>query len=230
MAKINELGNVQANCPDCNGALSIYEWSVGGSALGTVNKQTPYPSWGNSILDYRFFCCAGCGRGGLGLIIWHGTRYPGDKRELIWFIPEAKEKLSLPGKVPEGIVNEFREAEKCMESECHRAAAGMLRSVLDKTMKANGYNDKGVSLEKKIEMAANDRVITEARKRRAHEEIRVLGNDVLHDEWHPIPPEDPESARHYCQRILEDLYDDRESVLSLLRSAGRVPEEDRPAK
>ena len=41
--------------------------------------------------------------------------------------------------------------------------------------------------------------------------------------------EDVEAAAHYSQRILEDLYDDRPSVLALLRAAKRVPDEDKPA-
>jgi hypothetical protein len=105
----------------------------------------------------------------------------------------------------------------------------MFRSVLDKTLRANGYKVKnGTTLEQQIDMAAADGVITPARSRRAHEEIRVLGNDVLHDEWHEIAVEDVEAARHYAQRVLEDFYDDRNSVLTQLRSAGRVPDEDKP--
>lgn len=105
----------------------------------------------------------------------------------------------------------------------------MFRSVLDKTLRANGYKVKnGTTLEQQIDMAADDGAITQARKRRAHDEIRVLGNDVLHDEWHEIAQADVEAARHYAQRILEDFYDDRESVLKLLRGAGRTPDEDKP--
>jgi hypothetical protein len=105
----------------------------------------------------------------------------------------------------------------------------MLRSVLDKTLRASGYKTKpGTRLEQEIDDAANDRVITETRRKRAHEEVRVLGNDVLHDEWHEIPEEDVEAAKHYMQRILEDFYDDRDAVLKLLRQAKRVPAEDVP--
>jgi hypothetical protein len=39
--------------------------------------------------------------------------------------------------------------------------------------------------------------------------------------------EDVEAAHHYVQRILEDFYDDRESVLAQLRKAKRVPSEDK---
>jgi hypothetical protein len=52
-------------------------------------------------------------------------------------------------------------------------------------------------------------------------------SDVLHDEWRAISLEDVEAAHHYVQRILEDFYDDRESVLAQLRKAKRVPSEDK---
>jgi hypothetical protein len=60
----------------------------------------------------------------------------------------------------------------------------LLRSTLEKTLKANGYT-KG-NLKEKIEAAAADGVITAPRERRAHSEVRVLGNDVLHDEYRPV--------------------------------------------
>jgi hypothetical protein len=146
---------------------------------------------------------------------------------LLWFFPETGERLNLPSEVPQGIQNEFREAERCLSGECYRAAAGLFRSVLDKTMKANGYKKVG-DLYKQIEAAAADGVITEARKKRAHEDIRVLGNDVLHDEWRPISADDVQPAHHYAQRILEDLYGDRPTVLAILRAKGRTPAEDIP--
>jgi hypothetical protein len=100
----------------------------------------------------------------------------------------------------------------------------MFRSVLDKAMRANGYKSEG-SLKDQIDAASDDGIITESRKIRAHSEIRVLGNDVLHDEWHAIPREDVEASRHYCQRILEDFYDDRPSVLKLIGKANRTPDD-----
>ena len=64
------------------------------------------------------------------------------------------------------------------------------------------------SLQKKIDEAAKDGVITAARKQKVHEDIRVLGNEVVHDEWREINEAEVETALHYAQRILEDLYDD----------------------
>ena len=145
--------------------------------------------------------------------------------QLLHFYPEAKERLKLPAGVPEGIQNEFQEAEMCVEHQSYRAGAALFRSVLDKTMRDNGYKTKRETLEHQIDEAAADGVITTARQSKAHEEIRVLGNDVLHEEWRAISLEDVEAAHHYVQRILEDFYDDRDSVLKLLRKAGRVPSE-----
>ena len=96
----------------------------------------------------------------------------------------------------------------------------MLRSTLEKTLLANGY-EKG-NLYKKIETAAADGTITAARSKRAHENIRVLGNDVLHDEWREVTEEEFDEAHHYAQRILEDFYDDRPTVEALLKEKGRM--------
>lgn len=227
MATINDEGNVKVRCPGCEGALSTYEWRSSQGQLGVITAEHQHRHWGSVRLDFRLFRCAGCGRGGLGVIAY-ASQYPGPYRELYSFYPEAKDRLPLPQAVPPGIVKEFREGEKCLEANCIRAGAGMFRSVLDKTLRANGYKEKkGTTLEQQIDLAAEDGVITQARKRRAHDEIRVLGNDVLHDEWQEIPVEDVEASRHYCQRILEDFYDDRASVLALLRSVGRTADEDK---
>jgi hypothetical protein len=229
MAQMNEEeGTIVARCPNCRGALSSFTWFGENGEFGAITKSFKDHHWSDCLITYRLFQCGGCGMGALGVIKFGGDyKYPGKYNRLIKFTPEAKKRLELPDSVPDGIKREFNEAEMCMENNCLRAAAGLFRSVLDKTMRANGYKTKKESsLYKQIEAAADDGVITRARKKRAHDEIRVLGNDVLHDEWQEIPVEDVEAAQHYSQRILEDLYDDRESVLSLLRDAGRKAQED----
>ncbi len=123
--------------------------------------------------------------------------------------------------IPEGIEKEFREAERCLAFGAWRAASALIRSTLEKTLNANGY--RSGTLAAKIDTACADGVITDSRRKRAHEEVRVLGNDVLHDEWHPVAPDDVGAARHYAQRIIEDLYDDRPSVEAILRAKKRVP-------
>jgi hypothetical protein len=126
----------------------------------------------------------------------------------------------LPSGIPDGVVSEFREAEMCANAGAWRAATAMLRSALEKMLKANGYV-KG-DLKSKIDAAAADKVITEARKQRAHDDVRVLGNDILHEEWREIKQEDFELAHKYTQRIAEDLYDDRKTVEKTLLALGKV--------
>lgn len=230
MATLNEKqGSIVAHCPECSGGRSTFEWKIDGKEIGAVTNPIEDRYWRDCLLTYRLFKCAGCGMGALGIIKFGGDqKYPGSYSRLVTFYPESKDSLRLPKQTPLGIRAEFHEAEACLGNDCFRAAAGLFRSVLDKTMRDNGYKTKQENdLFKQIEAAAKEGVITQARKKKAHDEIRVLGNDVLHDDWHEISEEDVQAARHYCQRILEDFFDDRESVLTLLRTVGRVPVEDR---
>ena len=55
---------------------------------------------------------------------------------------------------------------------------------------------------------------------------RLVRMDVL---LHEVAEGDVMAARHYAQRVLEDFYDDRASVLPLLKKAGRITDEDRAA-
>jgi hypothetical protein len=232
MAVINKQGNVIARCVGCDGGKSTFEYSVQGRELGHLTKvfhrdyRRSYDE--DARVRFQLFRCAGCGGGALGVIKMMSVHnsYPDDIWELLHFHPEAKERLPLPDLAPDGVKREFREAEVCAENECYRAAAAMLRSVLDKTLRANGYNTReNKNLKQQIDAAAADGVITKARQKRAHEEVRVLGNDVLHDDWHEITQEDVDVSRQYLQRLLEDFYDDRPSVLALLKSANRMPDE-----
>jgi hypothetical protein len=142
------------------------------------------------------------------------------------FYPFSIDSLSLPAGVPADIQAEFREAEKCQALGMNRAASALFRSVLEKTLKANGYT-KGTDptlrdLQKRIDAAAADGVITQARQKKAHDDIRALGNDVLHDDWRIVADDEVEGSHRYNQRILEDLYDDRPTVESILIAQKRL--------
>jgi hypothetical protein len=212
-------GNVRTRCPDCNGAITTYEQKRQGSEFGTVVIESAhrYKDWSYTHFLYRLMCCASCGRGGLAKI--HYDKNIG-REDLEAFYPFCIENLPIPSPVPNEIETEFREAELCCSFGALRAASALFRSTLEKTLKANGYT-KG-TLEGKIDEAAVDGVITEGRKQRAHEDIRVLGNDVLHDDWRAVSEDEVEDSHRYTQRILEDLYDDRKSVLKILVSKGRL--------
>jgi len=215
-----ENGNVISRCPDYNGAVTTFEYkdaSRGEFGSIIVDKLHSYEGQQYKRVIYKLMRCAGCGRGGLAKIHDNGRVLDG---KLEWFIPNSIELATLPDGVPNGIVKEFKEAELCASHGAWRAASGLFRSTLEKVLKVNGYV-KG-TLASRIDEAARDGVITEARKKRAHEDIRVLGNDVLHDEWREVQPEEVFASHKYVQRIIEDLYDDRETVESILIEKERI--------
>lgn len=214
-------GNVVTRCPDCKGAITTYHSSDASKSYGSfyIDRKHVYDNLQFMRVLYVMFKCAGCGRGGLAKIHDNGNVRAG---KLEWFTPTSIEHAYLPKGVPDGVSAEFREAELCASIGAWRAGSGLLRSTLEKLLRSNGY-DKG-TLAGRIDEASEDGVITEARRKRAHEEVRVLGNDVLHDEWRKVTQEEFELAHHYVQRIAEDFYDDRESVESVLRAKKRISE------
>ena len=210
--------SVRARCPDCNGAITNFDHQTPTGEIGHLIVQESHLFSGQkfSRIHWRLLKCSGCSRGGLAKFHDNG-RGPG---VLESFFPRSLVSSPLPKGVPEGIVKEYREAELCASAEAYRAASALIRSTLEKTLKENGYL-KG-SLQQKIDDAAEDGVITAARKQKVHEDIRVLGNEVVHDEWREVNETEVEIALHYAQRILEDLYDDRVIVVKLLVEKGRL--------
>ena len=209
-------GNVRAPCPGCNGSVSTFEFREAAREFGYAIRDGVHGFRGNQYIRiiYRLLRCAGCGRGGLATIHDKGQEAEGVLED---FYPFSLELAPLPGGIPEGVVSEYREAELCASFGAWRAASALLRSALEKTLRANGYV-KG-SLESRIEEAASHGVITAARQRRAHENVRVLGNDILHDEWREVTEEEYEAGHRYVQRILEDFYDQRVEVEAILKKA-----------
>jgi hypothetical protein len=209
-------GPVAAVCPTCK-AVTTFE-NAGGSCEQA--RRTPIDGGlgaSFSRVVWLLLKCAGCGRAGLAEIACSQTVGVG---KLLSFVPRAVDPVVLPEGVPEGIVSEFREAEACIASQTWRGASALFRSALEKTLRLNGYV-KG-SLADRIDAAAADNVITAARARRAHEDVRVLGNEVVHDDWRAVSEEEVEESHHYVQRVIEDLYDDRAEVEKVLKEKGRL--------
>lgn len=232
MAEINHIGNITANCPGCNGALSSFQWKTQGlqnkleyGAIYYENELVLKKESINVGFQCRLYRCMGCGRGALAVIMVKESNdsFPDNISALVDFYPETSKSLPLPSQVPQNIVTEFREAEKCISANCYRAAAAMFRSVLEKVFRENGYKTKDLSkLIKQIDVAHSEGIITESRKKKAHADIRVLGNDVLHDEWREISINEVDLSHHYTQRMIEDFYDDRETVEKILITKERI--------
>jgi hypothetical protein len=213
-------GNVRAPCPDCQGAITTFEYRHQTGEYGTIVRdvQTIAPSGAaRTRLIYRHLRCASCGRGAMATIADNGQVNAG---ELVEFFPLKGEVGALPPATPHDIQAEYREAEAAASVSAWRAGSSMLRAALEKTLKANGYTQG--NLKDKIDAAAADGVITGARQKRAHDDVRSLGNDILHDEWRPVDADEYGGAHHYVQRIIEDFYDSRAEVEALLIEKGRL--------
>ena len=191
--------NVRARCPACGGTVTTFEATTGGSGHGAIVVEDLHEHGDRQYrrIVYQLLRCAGCGRGGLAEIHCDNEVIKGT---LGSFFPRSIEQAPLPEAVPDGIESEYREAEICVSVEAWRAASAMLRSTLEKALKNCGY-EKGV-LATRIDEAAADGVITAVRSKRAHEDVRVLGNDVLHEPWREVTQEEVEEAHHYVQRSL----------------------------
>jgi hypothetical protein len=213
-------GNVRADCPDCGVPVTFEFRSTDGSGeFGSVIKQGSFPFNGKtySRVIYKTLRCSVCSRPAVATV-YCGNSYSNGSIGDFW--PTSRPKEILPDETPDYIINELREAEACMEAKAWRASAAMLRSTLEKTLNANGYNQR--NLYQKIETVGNDGVITSARRQRAQDLIRTLGNDVLHDDWREVNSEEVKAVYKYVSRIIEDFYDDRETVVSVLVEKQRI--------
>jgi hypothetical protein len=212
--------SVSATCPTCKAVTSFEQKQtiVVDGQYYVKGQPHPYPR-----VLYVLSQCAGCRRGGFAAIPDRGNA---QSAMLHSFFPFSVNLAPLPKTVPQDIEAEFREAEHCASQRFNRAASALFRSVLEKALKANGYtrgNDPSLrDLQKRIDAAASDGVITEARQKKAHKDIRALGNDVLHEDWREVSDEEVEDSHRYTQRILEDLYDDRATVEKILVAKGKL--------
>jgi len=218
-------GHVRADCPDC-GAPTTFEYKHSAGEYGSIIVARNTRQFGGNFsrLIYKFLKCSVCNCAGVVKVACDNEYVSGSVMLSFW--PTSIPKAKLPAGVPDGILNEYREAEMCMSVEAWRGAAALLRSALEKTLKSNGYNEK--DLYKKVEAAGLDGVITSARRQRAQGLVRTLGNDVLHDDWRIVTQQEAEDAHHYVGRVIEDLYDDRASVEAVLIQKGRLKESPPP--
>ena len=213
-----ENGLIKCVCPDCN-AIANFDYKDSSREFGyvSISRQHRYNGQNFSRIVYKLFSCTGCGRGGVAKIHCNNNAQEGEVED---FYPVGIDKVKVPSNIQKEILAELNEAELCASVQAWRAGSAMLRSVLEKVLSKNGYTEK--RLVDKIDAANKDRIITDSRTQKAHNEIRVLGNDILHDEWKEVTEEGFTVAYHYCQRIIEDFYDDRNTIESILKTKGRI--------
>jgi len=211
-------GLIKCICPDCN-AIANFDYKDSSREFGyvSISRQHQYNGQNFSRIVYNLLSCTGCGRGGVAKIHCNNNTQEGEVED---FYPVGIDKAKVPNNTPNEILAELNEAELCASVQAWRAGSAMLRSVLEKVLTQNGYAEK--RLIDKIDAANIDVIITDSRTKKAHNEIRVLGNDILHDEWKEVKEEGFSVAYHYCQRIIEDFYDDRRTVENILKAKSRI--------
>ena len=215
---ISNTYSVSAHCTKCEAIASF-------DHKHAVIRDVPMTFRGSQYIRTLFSLnqCANCKQGALVEIVDQGNAM---NAALVSFYPPSITSLPLPLGVPTDIQAEFREAEHCASTGLNRAASALFRSALEKVLKGNGYtkaNDSSLKdLQRRIDAAATDGIITQARQKKAHEDIRALGNDVLHDDWREVASHEVESAHKYTQRVIEDFYDDRETVERILIDKGKI--------
>jgi len=180
--------------------------------------------------SYQSCECLGCERGAMFKKYRFSTlSNPNNQTTFVAeFYPTTVQRYPLPRATPESLKFEFREAEKCLASNCNRAACAMLRSTLEKALKLNGYEDlnetgyDSMGLKNKITKASKDGVIHVARIKRAETDIKVLGDEVVHRDWREISTDEAMMVLTYTSQIIQDLYQDRDTVEGLLKEKGRI--------
>lgn len=227
-------GGYRAYCPTCK-TLTLFR--------STDNRGNGYSSFSRDLKDpvkkkindqdaiynrvISTSCeCTGCRRGGMAES-YHSSK---NQSELIDFYPYELKHKELPESLPREIRKEFKEAEICYGHKAYRASSAMARSTLEKVLKLSGYEDVDdntgydrMGLKKKIEEATSDHILTKAREKQVHDDIKVLGDEVVHRPWREISKEEVESSLKYVLWIIHDLYDDRSTVEAELQRLGRLP-------
>ncbi len=214
---------MRSHCPDC-GALSNFVAAGSENRLRT-DLAMRYYGRENRKASFHFLKCSGCGRGGMARV-WHIDRGDSMFGDMDEFHPRPVRRETLPSGVPHGVLSEYREAEYCAALGARRAAVALYRSALEKSLRANGYTKKHGNLLARIDLAAADGVIAAARRQRAHHDVRLTGNDVLHDPWREVGADETEAAAMLVHRLIEDLYGDRETVEAVLAEKGRLADAD----
>jgi hypothetical protein len=223
-------GSATAQCPTCKG-VTLFHNKDRSHEFGSVDRAISDPEWLAAEEERSRIApkhqrrgrevsylvrCAGCGRAGLAVV--YGGASPTEDGELHDFWPRAYSQVVIPTDVPPDIRKEFREAELCASVKAYRGGAALLRSTLERALKGSGY--AGV-LDSMIEGAFNDGLISESRKEQAHHRLRVLRNDIVHDERVDVTPAEFEDARKYALWMLNDLYEDRTTVERQLKAKNR---------
>lgn len=111
--------------------MSFFDWKESGREIGyiLINGDREFGGKVFNRIHWRMLKCSGCGRGGLAKFHDDGSLRGA---ALDTFHPRSLRRTALPPLTPNGVANEYREAELCASVTAWRGASALLRSALEK--------------------------------------------------------------------------------------------------
>ncbi len=162
----------------------------------------------------------------------------GSCSELVFFVSTATTlECTYPAEtidfdasdLPKGIVETLREAVLCEAAGAHRAAALMVRRVLEELCEDRGA--KGPNLQARIEALGRQIVVPQDLLAAAHD-LRLLGNDAAHIEaktYDRIDKAETAVALELAKELLKATYQYGSLVAKLRALKSKPPESEEPA-
>ena len=198
-------------CPRCDKQSSF---DATGHLPITFDGGTAHPSYGQpyATFDERAtgFVCRHCRQGfvvvesewrggtlrrenpnNYGAITWRGHHW--------WPVPGAV----LHESVPAPVRSAFDEACKCLASDCPRAGAAMARCALEGIVVDQGET-KGLLVQRLKSLA--DRGVLLPTLAAWSKEVRLLGNDAVHDLAVDVSMEDASQLVEFIRELAKYLY------------------------
>jgi hypothetical protein len=110
---------------------------------------------------------------------------------------------TLHPSVPEPVRSTFEEASKCLAAQCPRAAAAMARCALEATVSDQG--ESSGALAARLQRLADKGTLQPMLAKWA-KEVRLLGNDAVHDLTRSVLVEDARQLIDFIQELTKYLY------------------------
>jgi hypothetical protein len=198
-------------CPRCDKQSSF---ETTGSLPVTFDGGTAYPEGRSPYPTHdeqaTGFVCRSCRQGfvvvesqwaggmmkrgnpkAYGALEWRGHHW--------WPVPGAV----LHESVPPPVRSAFDEACKCLASDCPRASAAMARCALEGIVVDQGET-KGLLVQRLKNLA--DKGILQPTLAAWSKEVRLLGNDAVHDLTVPVAKEDAQQLVDFIRELAKYLY------------------------
>ena len=196
------MANLSLHCPHCDAEKAAFE-------LRAESAETKYDGKFYTV----FLICRVCENGVIVRLAATGNpdttpmNCGSDPTNLGWSLINvwpAPEVSRAPDSTPDNVAGFFLQGEESLRSRHYDAAGAMYRKALDTATLNIDPDLKGKKLYRRIEMLADRYAITPAMRDWAHE-IRLMGNDAVHEE-EPFTEQEAKDVQTFTQLFLTYVY------------------------